>query len=108
MQTIFVIFVNHKKDTMDLHKFVESLTSVEKAKLMHILRNSNKRLTIQEWLDVNSDLPARTLNPLRFMLKYKRGGDAIYMDELTKNKLKSLRNLGQISIDLIVERYPMS
>jgi hypothetical protein len=92
---------------MDLRKFVESLTSAEKAKLMHILRNSNKRLTIQEWIDANSDLPNKTLNPLRYMLKYKRGGDAIYMDELTKAHLKSLRNLGQVSIDLITERYPM-
>jgi len=107
MQTIIVIFTNHKKDTMDLNKFVESLTSVERARLMHILRNSDRRLTIQEWLDANSDLPTKTLNPIRFMLKYKRGGDAIYMDELTVSKLKSLQNLGQISIDLITKRYPM-
>lgn len=92
---------------MDLRKFVESLTSVEKAKLMHILRNSNKRLTIQEWIDANSDLPNKTLNPLRYMLLYKRGGDAIYMDELTRERLKSLQNLGKIGIDSIVERYPM-
>lgn len=92
---------------MDLNKFVESLNSIEKAKLMQILRNSNKRLTIQDWVDANSDLPNKTLNPLRYMLKYKRGGDAIYMDELTISHLKSLRNLGQVSIDLITERYPM-
>ena len=92
---------------MDLHKFVESLNSVEKAKLLHILKNSNRRLTIQEWVDANSDLPIKTLNPLRFMLKYKRGGDAIYMDELTTTHLKSLRNLGQVGIDSIVKRYPM-
>lgn len=93
---------------MNLHKFVESLTSVERAKLMHILRNSNRRLTIQDWLDANSDLPTKALNPIRYMLKYKRGGDAVYMDELTLAKLKSLQNLGQISIDLITDRYPMS
>ena len=92
---------------MDLHKFVESLNSVEKAKLLHILKNSNRRLTIQEWVDANSDLPINTLNPLRFMLKYKSGGDAIYMDELTITHLKSLRNLGQVGIDSIVKRYPM-
>ena len=96
-----------KNETMDLRKFAESLTSVEKAKLMHILRNSNQRLTIQEWIDANSDLPNKTLNPLRYMLLYTRGGDVIYMDELTKAHLKSLRNLGQVSIDLITERYPM-
>ena len=93
---------------MDLQKFAESLTLVEKARLMHILRNSNKRLTIQEWIDTNSDLPNKTLNPLRYMLKYNRGGDVVYMDELTVAYLKNLRNLGQVSIDLITERYPMS
>ncbi len=92
---------------MDLHKFVESLNSVEKAKLLHILKNSNRRLTIQEWVDANLDLPIKTLNPLRFMLKYKRVGDATYMDELTITHLKSLRNLGQVGIDSIVKRYPM-
>lgn len=108
MQTKIVIFVTHKNLIMDLHKFVESLNSIERAKLMHILRNSNNRLTIQEWIDANSDLPNKTLNPLRFMLKYGRGGDVTYMDELTKSHLKSLQNLGQVSIDLITERYPMS
>jgi hypothetical protein len=106
MQTIIVIFVTHKNFNMDLHKFVESLTLAEKAKLMRILRNTNKRLTIEEWLDENDDLPVRTLNPLRFMVKYKSEG-IVYMDELTVSRLKTLRNLGKVSIDLITERYPM-
>lgn len=90
---------------MDLHKFVESLNTVERAKLFHILKNQSQRITILDWLEANRDLPNRASNPLKF---YTNHPDAkIWMDELTVNDLKNLRNLGEVGISLIITRYPL-
>lgn len=86
---------------MDLHKFVESLTHVEKQTLKNILDNENKRLSVIEWLNANDDLPKRATNPLRFYLCDS------FMDELTVSHLKRLRNLGEYGLNAILERYPM-
>ena len=86
---------------MDLHKFVESLNHVEKQTLKNILDNQNHRVTVIEWLDANDDLPKRATNPLRFYLRDN------FMDELTINQLKKVRNLGINGLNAIIERYPM-
>jgi hypothetical protein len=86
---------------MDLHKFVESLNHVEKQTLKNILENEDHRISVIEWLDANDDLPKRATNPLRFYLRDS------FMDELTINQLKKLRNLGINGLNAIIERYPM-
>jgi hypothetical protein len=104
--TIKLLYLQYKLDNMDLHKFVASLDAAERAKLLCILEKQDARITVEDWIELNSDLPNKTLNPLRYMVKYGRGSTKLYMDELTVSDLKSLRNLGAIGIELIVARYP--
>ncbi len=87
---------------MNLHKFVESLTSTEKRELLEILsKKSDKRLTVKEWIYTNRELSMRARNALTYSDLVD-----VYMDEITENDLLKIRNLGKVTFNEIMTLYP--
>ena len=88
---------------MNLKLFVESLTSTEKRELFDILSEKPvDRMTVREWVIKNENLSVRAKNSLM----YSDIAD-VYLDEVTSMDLMKVRNLGKVTLQEILESYPI-
>lgn len=88
---------------MNLKLFVESLTSTEKRELLDILTEKPAtRVSVREWVTKNEDLSVRAKNSLIYsdIANY-------FIDEVTSTDLMKVRNLGKVTLQEILESYPI-